>query len=293
MNNISLVSVAMATYNGEEFLREQLDSIYNQTYKNIDVLVTDDCSKDNTVLILEEYKIKYGLQYYINRKTLGIVKNFERALSLCKGKYIALSDQDDIWFPEKIENLVNEIDDYSLIFSDAKLNDRYSKNNLDSLNKVSDYMADTDTPFLQLFFRKFIYGCTMLLKKEVLEQALPIPDGVCYHDRWLVIVAAKMGGIKYLDKELMYYRQHENNVSGDIKDHLIAYKFSRFFSEKYRERRKRIRQEVKETIEAALNSGLSFDDYERTMLKGGIYYYDCFLNNVINMKVLQTIHSKL
>ena len=142
MTNIPLVSVAMATYNGEPFLREQLDSIYNQTYKNIQVLVTDDCSDDKTVHILEEYKIRYGLQYYVNDKTLGAVRNFERALSFCKGEYIALSDQDDIWFREKIDNLVNEIGDCSLIFSDAKLMGRYAKNDLDSLNKVSDYMAE-------------------------------------------------------------------------------------------------------------------------------------------------------
>lgn len=98
-----LVSIAMATYNGEKYLKEQLDSIYAQTYKNIEVIVCDDCSSDKTVEILDEYKEKYGLKYYINEKNLGFKKNFEKAISLCSGDFIALADQDDIWIESKIE----------------------------------------------------------------------------------------------------------------------------------------------------------------------------------------------
>ena len=97
-----LVSIAMATYNGEKYLKEQLDSIYAQTYKDIEVIVCDDCSSDKTVEILDEYKEKYGLKYYINEKNLGFKKNFEKAISLCSGDFIALADQDDIWIENKI-----------------------------------------------------------------------------------------------------------------------------------------------------------------------------------------------
>ena len=97
MINYPLISIAIATYNGEKYLEEQLDSIYAQTYKNIEVIVTDDCSSDKTVEILKKYYKSHGLKYVINETNLGFVKNFEKAISLCRGDYIALSDQDDIW----------------------------------------------------------------------------------------------------------------------------------------------------------------------------------------------------
>ena len=287
MNNSPLVSVAMATYNGERYLREQLDSVFNQTYKNIEVIITDDSSSDGTSEILEEYNRKYDLNYTINQKQLGFVRNFEKALSLCRGEYIALADQDDIWLPEKIEHLINEIGEYSLIFSDAILIDTYGNNISESLKKISTYIADTETLFLLLFYRKYVYGCTMFFKKELLEKALPIPDNIGHHDWWLPIVAAKNGGIKYLDQKLMFYRQHKNNVSGDVKDHNIFYKLLRFFMKEYRERRKHFRSRIKTSMEAALGSGLPLESYERIILSDAIYYFDCFLTNKFDLKVLK------
>ena len=104
-----LISIALATYNGEKYLREFLDSIAYQTYKNIEIIACDDQSTDNTVKILEEYSKILNLRYYLNENRLGPVKNFEKALKLCSGRFIALADQDDIWLPEKIETLYNEI----------------------------------------------------------------------------------------------------------------------------------------------------------------------------------------
>lgn len=291
MNNTPLVSVAIATYNGEQFLRDQLDSIYNQTYKNIEVIITDDCSTDGTFEILEEYSQKYGLSYYINKKRLGFVRNFEQALSLCRGEYIALADQDDIWLPEKIEHLINEIGNNYLIFSDAILIDTYGNKIAESFKTFSNYMADSETPFLLLFYRKYIYGCTMFFKKELLEKALPIPNGIGHHDWWFPIVATKNGGIKYLDKRLMFYRQHKNNVSGDVKGHVIFHKFLRFFISEYREKRKNFRSRIKRSMEAALTSHLPLKSYERVILSDAICYFDCFLTNNFNIKVLKIMYK--
>src|SRR5574344_2136916 len=98
-----MISLALPTYNGEKYLREQLDSIFNQTMVPEEIVVVDDRSTDSTIQILEEYKQKYGLKYYINEQNLGYNKNFEKAITLCQGDYIALCDQDDVWLPEKIE----------------------------------------------------------------------------------------------------------------------------------------------------------------------------------------------
>lgn len=97
------ISVAMTTFNGERYLREQLDSIYSQTRVPDEVVVVDDCSVDNTSTILQEYHQSKGLTDFVNDKNLGVNKNFEKAISLCTGDYIAISDQDDIWFKNKLE----------------------------------------------------------------------------------------------------------------------------------------------------------------------------------------------
>ncbi|MFH0702003.1 MAG: glycosyltransferase family 2 protein [bacterium] len=208
MNNNKLVSIAMATYNGEKFLHEQLDSIYNQTYKNIEIVATDDCSNDNTVKILEEYKKKYGLKYYINEKRLGFKRNFERAVSLCRGKYIAFSDQDDIWASEKIETMINKINGNSLIHSDGFI---INENNKIIADSMKEYL-DLDTDMRKIESKSNIWGCTILFKSEILEKALPIPDREGY-DWWFSIVASKMNGVKYLEDKLIMYRKHQNNAT--------------------------------------------------------------------------------
>jgi len=287
-----LVSVAIATFNGEKFLEDQLKSICNQTYKNIEVIVSDDCSTDRTVDILEEFKIKCGIDYCINDRRLGLVKNFERALSLCRGEYIALADQDDLWFPEKIECLLNEIGDHSLIFSDTNIIDAHGNIVTESFKSLSNYIADTETPFLQLFLNtKWINGCTMLFEKELLREALPMPDDIGAHDWWFTVNAAKNGGIKYLDRKLMSYRQHGKNLSGDVKNQNLIYKFLRFFLSDYRDKRKEFRNMIKKNISVALDSNLPLDYYERCVLTDAFYYFDLFLTNRLNMAVIKIAYK--
>jgi len=210
-----LVSIAMATYNGEKFLCEQLDSIYNQTYKNIEVVVCDDCSTDKTAEILEKYRQKYGLKYYINEKNLGYVKNFEKATSLCSGEFIAFSDQDDIWLPEKIEMLVNEIGDYSLVHTDSELINSNSLSLDDTRNKRLFRENDSEPAinFGSINKKVSIQGCTCLFKREILKKVFPFKKNKA-HDVWVGIIALKMNGIKYIDESLVKYRLHGNNVCG-------------------------------------------------------------------------------
>ncbi len=172
MNN-PLVSIAMATYNGEKFLQKQLDSIYGQTYKNIEVIVTDDCSTDKTVEILQEYKKNYGLKYHINDHNLGFIKNFEKAITLSNGNYVALADQDDIWLPEKIETLVEKIKGYSLVCSDASLINGNDEIMITSFNEYSGRSIPKDKVFQYLVFGNYVTGCTAMIDKELFSNALP------------------------------------------------------------------------------------------------------------------------
>lgn len=211
MNN-PLISIAMATYNGEKYLKEQLDSIYNQTYKNIEVIVCDDCSNDNTVKILEEYKNKYGLKYFINKVNLGYVKNFEKAISLCNGDYIALSDQDDIWLPEKLEILLANIGDNFVIHSDAYLIDEKNELISESYTRFSKKMVNPINE-IDMILNGCVTGCTTLIKKDFLLTILPFPEYLYVHDKYIGFASFLEGKLIYIDKPLIKYRQHnENNI---------------------------------------------------------------------------------
>jgi len=214
-----LVSVAIATYNGEKYLEEQLDSIYAQTYPNLEVVVTDDCSRDRTVEILETYRQRHGLKYWINKKNLGFIRNFEQAMSKAQGEFIALADQDDIWKPERISTLVKEIGHYTLIYAPA----------LEYIHR-DGYLAPvpvkqahrqflarygTGQPVKQLLSFNWVVSHQMMFRRSLLEAALPIPQNQKFHDAWLAAVAASLGGIIWLDRDLMLYRQHETSATYD------------------------------------------------------------------------------
>lgn len=204
--NITTISIALTTYNGEKYLQEQLESIYNQTFNNFEVIVCDDCSSDRTVSILEEYRKKYGLRYYVNDQNIGFVKNFEKAISLCKGEYIALSDQDDIWKSTKLETLLSNIGDAFLITSDAELIDESGVLFHESFRRYSKLYVVLNKQFESLLFHNFVQGATLMFRNELLKIALPFPDGIGYHDWWLALCASYHNKIIYYDKPLIRYR---------------------------------------------------------------------------------------
>lgn len=205
---LPLISVAIATFNGEKYIHEQLISIFSQTYKNIEVIVCDDNSTDNTFSILSEFKARQKLKLIKNKKNLGYIKNFEKALSLCNGEFIALSDQDDIWFSNKLEILLKNIGQKSLIWSDCAIIDKKGAVISQSFEKIRnlDLEANLDNKIL---FGSFILGCTVLFKKEVLKYAIPFPKSNPPHDWWICLVSSKINGIKYLPIPLIKWRRHE------------------------------------------------------------------------------------
>lgn len=208
------MSVALATYNGGRFLREQLDSIYAQTWPNIEVIVCDDSSSDDTVAILEEYRQSHDLRYEVNDRNLGFVRNFERVLSRCSGSFIALADQDDVWLPEKIEKLLGSIGTASLIYSDAFLVDEDGVVLPGSLVSTSGVRPVNGKEFEYFVCNACVTGCTALFRRELLDVALPIPSYETYHDWWLAVVASRLNGVVYLDARLTKYRQHGANDTG-------------------------------------------------------------------------------
>ena len=211
MKNNPLVSIVLCTYNGENFLEEQLASLVAQKYQPLEIITVDDCSTDSTPIILRRYKEKYDFfKLYFNKSNLGYCKNFEKALRLCSGDYIAFCDQDDIWLPQKIETFVREIKNYSLVYS------------------MPSYINDVGSPIkpprpflklpsgrcpLGLLFAFPITGHLSMIKRDVLKYALPFPDVIQEHDYWVPIIAAAMEGLKPIEQVLSYYRIHDKNTS--------------------------------------------------------------------------------
>jgi glycosyltransferase involved in cell wall biosynthesis len=211
--NIPLVSIALCIYNGEKFMREQLDTLVNQTYPNIEIIAVDDRSTDSSLLILQEYAGKYPFFSYVeNEVNLGYVKNFEKAISLCKGEFIALSDQDDIWDLNKIKLQVEAIGDSQLVYHDSTLIDEKGK---PTGKKMSDIinLYEGDNPKIFLFFN-CISGHSCMIRRDLLPWALPFNKDF-FHDQWLAYVAANVGKIEVIRESLVQYRQH-NTSSTDI-----------------------------------------------------------------------------
>ena len=210
-----MISIAMATYNGEEFIKEQLDSILQQTYKDFELIICDDCSKDKTLSILNDYANKDNrIKVFVNHENLGFKKNFENAIKNCTGDYIAFCDQDDIWTPDHLEILYSEIDDKDLICGNAELIDKNgNKMGMNTYDCLTNFILPYTNIelFLNLLHGNFAQGTATMISKRIISQLLPIPEDVKYHDSWTASIAALNNGCKYTDKIVLYYRQHTNN----------------------------------------------------------------------------------
>lgn len=219
------VDVLLATYNGEKYIREQIESILNQTYQNIRLIISDDCSKDNTPEILREYEKKDNrIELYIQEKNLGVVKNIEFLLSKVKNNYYMLSDQDDVWLSEKIEKSLETLTnkDADLVFGDLEVVDQDLKTIYPSFgdfmllnNKINKYI---NSPKLNYIYN-CVTGCTVLAKKETIQKIVPLPGKSKYliHDHWIGLMASIYGKVAYMPEKYIKYRQHGNNQVGTEK----------------------------------------------------------------------------
>lgn len=213
-----LISIAMTTYNGEKYISEQIDSILNQTYKNIEIIICDDCSTDNTINILKEYEKKYNnIKIYLNESNIGLNNNFEKAIRYCNGEYIAISDQDDIWNENKLELLLNNIGNNDLIcskkFDIGQNNEILPDIHIKSFEFAKKFKYDT-LNFLNIYFTDIVWGCTSLIKKDFLIKCLPFPSkNIIYYDHWLCICAFVNKSLKYIDTATIKHRIHSNNLT--------------------------------------------------------------------------------
>ena len=210
------VRILMATYNGAKYIEEQLDSLINQTYQDIDIFISDDGSTDETVSIIKQYIEKDSRIHIESSNHLGACQNFGNLLrKYGDTDYVMLCDQDDIWSLDKVEKTVNvmqtnEEEGMPLLIYSGRI---YVDETLQRMNIVVRTYEDT---FRSLLCQCHIYGCTMMLNREMIE-IVDIPEFASMHDHWIALTASCKGKIVRMDEELMLYRQHANNVTGGRK----------------------------------------------------------------------------
>ena len=215
------VTIVLPTYNGEKYLKEQIDSILNQTYSKIKLIIADDCSTDSTREILKTYESDERITVFYQTKNQGVVKNIEFLLEKVETPYYMLADQDDFWLSEKVEKSLELLkkEDVDLVFGDLEVVDQNLKTIYPSFGdfmklnrKIKKKIRHKELNYLY----NCITGCTILAKKETISMLIPFPTYSKYliHDYWIAIMASMHGKLAYLEEPYIRYRQHGNNQVG-------------------------------------------------------------------------------
>lgn len=289
------IDILLATYNGEKYLKEQLDSILNQTYSNFRLLISDDCSKDNTRKILKQYEEKDDrIKVFYQEKNLGYVKNFEFLLTKVENEIYALSDQDDVWLPEKIQKTYEKMKDTEadLVFTDLEVVNEKLETIYPSFNdfmlltrKIKNYKDS----YIMQYLYNCITGCTLMSKKKFLDKIIPIPTDSKYviHDTWIGLVVSIYGKIEYLDEKTIKYRQHGNNQVGTDK---ISHKFKKL------EQVRNLFIDVKlQLFRTYVNNEKMFPEELRKINKESLNYFEDIKNkkqiNLKNWKIFNRLYK--
>jgi glycosyltransferase involved in cell wall biosynthesis len=219
-------SVAMCTYNGEKYIKEQLESILNQSLSIDEIIICDDGSNDKTLAIIEKVQLQYPnrIALYKNEINLGSTKNFENTIAICSGDFIFLSDQDDVWKTNKVKKIIQYFlnnPSTEAVFSNGDLiNDKNEKINNNTLWDSVFFMENQLEKPINLFKlisskRNMVTGATLCIKKEIKELILPFPEiKKYYHDEWIAIIIASRKKLDYISDELISYRIHSKQQIG-------------------------------------------------------------------------------
>jgi glycosyltransferase, family 2 len=231
------IDILMATYNGQKYLVEQLDSIINQTYHNWNLLIRDDNSTDKTLEIIQNYHKKDKRIKILkdNKGNLGIVRNFEELLKSSESEFIMFSDQDDIWVENKLDMYLKMIEKIKnkgfMIHSDAIL---FDKNKSNILKDTFISKKAINRGLENVFFNYFVQGATILISKEIKNFILPFPKEVYLHDRYIHLISELFFERIFVNKALIYYRQHGDNQIG-AKNTIRELLSKRYFDERDRQ----------------------------------------------------------
>jgi glycosyltransferase involved in cell wall biosynthesis len=220
------VSVCLATYNGEKYIKEQLESILCQLSYNDEVVISDDSSSDKTIEIIKDFNDK-RIVLFENNIFRNHIKNFEFALSKARGNYIFLSDQDDIWLPNKVSILTAELKHFNLVISDCI----YVNSHLDVINDSYFKKSNARKGLIKNFTKNTYLGCCMAFDRKVLNNSMPFPPNIKSHDTWIGLIGEIFGTTKFVTNKLILFRRHGANFSGiqgndSMQTNISPYSFS-------------------------------------------------------------------
>ena len=203
-----MISVCLATYNGEKYIAQQLQSILCQLNEGDEIIVSDDASTDKTIEIISNIKDK-RITVLANSVQKGIILNIEKALLKAKGDTIFLSDQDDVWLPEKTETMLRSLQNYDLVVSDCFVTDENLAITHSSFYEINNSKSNK----WQAFIRNSYLGCCLAFNRNVLSSAVPFPKNIPMHDIWIGNVASFNFKVAFIPDKLIYYRRHGQNAS--------------------------------------------------------------------------------
>lgn len=220
-----MISVCIATYNGEKYIREQVKSILGQLESDDEIVISDDGSKDNTIDILESFYDK-RIKIYYNQGRHGVVPNFENALRHTQGDFIFLSDQDDVWNPNKVRLCIEALSNVDLVIHNSDVVFE------DDSNRHEDFfkLRHSGSGYLKNLYKNTYVGSCMSFKKDVKDYVLPFPKHILWHDMWIGLMVEKRGNTKFINDKLLYYRRHADNTSATSEKS----NFSKWVQLKYR-----------------------------------------------------------
>lgn len=203
-----MISVCIPTFNGEQFLKLQLDSILNQLSPNDEIIISDDSSTDNTIKIIESYKDS-RIKVLKDNRFYSPIFNLENALKVAKGDIILLADQDDIWENDKVSKMSLYLEIYDLVVSDCTVINGIG----DILNESFFKLRKSRKGFWKNIYINSFLGCCMGFRKDLLIYALPFPKKTPMHDIWLGLIAEIYGKTFFTSDKLIKYRRHGENAS--------------------------------------------------------------------------------
>lgn len=206
-----MISVALAAYNGEKYIAQQLESILSQLGHDDEVVVCDDAPGGQTEKIVKSIMAQDDRVIYYHGRSLGPVTNFSDAIRRCKGDKIFLSDQDDVWLPGKVKRVMEAFDNgATLVMHNAYITDK-------DLN-ITDYSffakRGSKKGFIHNIIKNSYMGCCMAFDRSLLKKIMPIPRYIPMHDQWIGLIGEKYGKVEFIDAPLIYYRVHGGNVTG-------------------------------------------------------------------------------
>ena len=217
------ITIVLATCNGELYIKEQLDSLLTQSFKDYRIIIGDDCSTDNTLLILKEYQVKHSnIVILRNRERLGVVSNFEKLIKYANSDYIALCDQDDIWHKDKLLQAFNTLEKYNnqliplLFHSDLQVINAQKIKLHKSFFKMRSYIFPVERSIDIMLGRCGVMGNTMMFNKALKEKILPFPKDLEVHDYWIALVNEFFGKRISFLHPLVDYRIHNTNTSNSL-----------------------------------------------------------------------------